>query len=79
MKFMRDVSSEWAEPFREMIQALPDDADVKTLKLEDWVPKQGMWDNKGGKATLVGDAAHAMTMCKFPSHSLTRNTSPIDL
>ena len=64
---MKDVASGWAEPFREMVMSLPEDegrVELKAIKLEDWVPKRGLWDNEQGKVTLMGDAAHAMTMCE---------------
>lgn len=51
----------WAEPFRECVLRIPEDTEVKSVGLEDWVPRRGLWDGNG-KATLVGDAAHAMTM-----------------
>jgi len=60
---MKSLAEAWAEPFRETVMNIPEDADVKTIKLEDWIPKQETWDNLKGRATLVGDAAHAMTMC----------------
>ncbi|KAG8528465.1 uncharacterized protein KY384_007383 [Bacidia gigantensis] len=63
VRFMKDVTKEWAEPFRGMVQAIPEQgADVKAIKLEDWVPKKGVWGTLGGRATMIGDAAHAMTM-----------------
>lgn len=65
VRFMKELTKDWAEPFREMVQAIPDEGgEVKALKLEDWVPEINMWDNLSGRVTLVGDAAHAMTMCK---------------
>lgn len=62
MKFM---SKGWVEPFRSIVQDIPEDTEAKVISLEDWVPNQGLWDNAGGRITLVGDAAHAMTMCRF--------------
>ena len=56
-----------AEPFapvlREAINTIPDDATCLEIKLADWPCLE--WDNKEGKVTLVGDGAHAMTMCKY--------------
>jgi 2-polyprenyl-6-methoxyphenol hydroxylase-like FAD-dependent oxidoreductase len=65
---MKRLSSEWSDPFKSIIAAIPDDAQPVTLKLEDWPPplqpgvQNGGWDNLGGRVTLAGDAAHAMTM-----------------
>lgn len=58
---MKRIAAGWAEPFRECVLSIPGDTEVKTIRLEDWVPRRGAWDGQG-KATLVGDAAHAMTM-----------------
>ena len=66
---MKSLVEGWAEPFRECVMSIPDDTEVKTIRLEDWVPKTGAWDNHNGRVTLVGDAAHAMTMCKSSLHS----------
>lgn len=63
VKLMKWLVDGWAEPFRECVMSIPEETDVKTITLEDWVPKSGAWSNMCGRATLVGDAAHAMTMC----------------
>ncbi|KAJ0421481.1 hypothetical protein BJY00DRAFT_109508 [Aspergillus carlsbadensis] len=48
-------------PFlRDVIQNIPEGTPVVDVKLADWNP--GPWDNRDGTVTLVGDAAHAMTM-----------------
>lgn len=63
---MRSMAEGWAEPFKEIVQSIPDGTEAKPITLEDWpTPPKGSWVNLNGKATLVGDAAHAMTMCKF--------------
>lgn len=57
---MRRRASVFAPILKNAVKAIPDDAEVLEIKLADWpcLP----WDNRGGRATLVGDAAHAMTM-----------------
>jgi hypothetical protein len=67
LAWMKKITAGWAEPFREIVQDIPDSAEVKIVNLEDWPPVKGAWDNHGGRVTLIGDAAHAMTMCKSPS------------
>lgn len=62
IKLMQRIAARWAEPFRECVLSIPSDTEVKTIRLEDWVPRPGIWSHAKGKATLVGDAAHAMTM-----------------
>jgi 2-polyprenyl-6-methoxyphenol hydroxylase-like FAD-dependent oxidoreductase len=53
-----------AKPFearlKTAVDGIPDDSEVLEIKLQDW-PTQA-WDNRQGRVTLVGDAAHAMTM-----------------
>ena len=66
LELMKDLTKGWAEPFRECLMSIPDEGtEVKALRLEDWVPRDGMWKNQGGRVTMAGDAAHAMTMCMF--------------
>ncbi|KAJ5613389.1 hypothetical protein N7510_006583 [Penicillium lagena] len=62
--FMKMVASSWAEPFHEIVQSIPEEAEPKTISLEDWVPPHDQWTNVPGSdhVVLVGDAAHAMTM-----------------
>jgi hypothetical protein len=66
LALMKRLSREWADPFHSIIKAIPDDAEPITLRLEDWPPplhpRKSGWDNMGGRVTLAGDSAHAMTM-----------------
>ncbi|KAF2812358.1 FAD/NAD(P)-binding domain-containing protein [Mytilinidion resinicola] len=54
--FRRD---NWAEPYRSAVEWAPDDTEVLRDQLKIW--KTVPWENHGGRATLAGDAAHAMT------------------
>ncbi|KFY26149.1 hypothetical protein V493_04244 [Pseudogymnoascus sp. VKM F-4281 (FW-2241)] len=60
--WIKNITSSWIEPFRGIVQDIPEDAEPKVINLEDWPPRKGSWDNRGGRVTLIGDAAHAMTM-----------------
>lgn len=42
---------------------IPDGTEVLEIKLADWPCLE--WPNNHGRVTLVGDAAHAMTMCTY--------------
>lgn len=53
----------WAEPYKSAIEWIPDDTPVLKDRLNIW--KTQPWDNQGGRVTLCGDAAHAMTFRKF--------------
>jgi hypothetical protein len=66
---MKELTAEWVEPFRGIVQGVPKEIEAKSIRLEDWIPKKGLWDNSRGRVTLVGYAAHAMTMCKFNNNS----------
>lgn len=53
-----------AQPFdfrlRNAVWDIPDDTKVQVISIQDWLPQR--WDNMDSRVTLVGDAAHAMTM-----------------
>ncbi|KAL8677733.1 MAG: hypothetical protein Q9186_005868 [Xanthomendoza sp. 1 TL-2023] len=67
VNLMKELVDGWADPFYTCVMNIPADAEIKAIALEDFVPKQGLWDNRNGRVTLMGDAAHAMTMCTdFP-------------
>jgi hypothetical protein len=67
LKFIKELSASWTEPFRSLIQNLSDEVEMKPVKLEDWLPQtQGVGL---GKLALLGDSGHSMTMCTFSSCS----------
>lgn len=49
----------WADPYKSVVEWLPDDVVIKPDQLRIWHPKP--WDSHGGRVTLSGDAAHSMT------------------
>lgn len=49
----------WAEPYRSVIEWIPEGTEVLRDQLKIWKPVR--WDNHRGRVTLCGDAAHAMT------------------
>jgi 2-polyprenyl-6-methoxyphenol hydroxylase-like FAD-dependent oxidoreductase len=49
-------------PLREAILAIPEDTHALEIVLEDWPTQE--WPSSKGRVTLLGDAAHTMTMCK---------------
>jgi 2-polyprenyl-6-methoxyphenol hydroxylase-like FAD-dependent oxidoreductase len=53
---LRAKMENWGEPFQSVVAWLPDDVVIKPDQLRIWHPKP--WDNRGGKVTLAGDAAH---------------------
>ncbi|KAL8646155.1 MAG: hypothetical protein Q9210_006297 [Variospora velana] len=69
VRLMKELVDEWASPFHECVMHIPLDAEVKAIALEDFVPRQAMWDNRDGRMTLLGDAAHAMTMFRGEAYN----------
>ncbi|ATY65727.1 FAD dependent oxidoreductase [Cordyceps militaris] len=58
---MKRRADEFHPTLRDVVRRLTvEDAEVTEILLQDW-PCQP-WDNRGGRVTLAGDAAHAMTM-----------------
>jgi 2-polyprenyl-6-methoxyphenol hydroxylase-like FAD-dependent oxidoreductase len=49
----------WADPYKSAVAWLRDDIPIRADQLRIWHPKP--WDNRGGRVTLAGDAAHSMT------------------
>jgi 2-polyprenyl-6-methoxyphenol hydroxylase-like FAD-dependent oxidoreductase len=59
---LREAAQSLAEPFRRFVNSISDSTTVKQLDLDDWVfPNNHV---AASTYTLVGDAAHAMTMCR---------------
>ncbi|KXX79373.1 FAD-dependent urate hydroxylase [Madurella mycetomatis] len=52
-------SGHLAYPFGDMLRAIPRGAKCWYSRMSYWPTKP--WDNRGGRVTLAGDAAHAMT------------------
>ena len=46
----------WADPAKSAVAWLPDDIPIGKDQLRIWHPKP--WDNRAGRVTLSGDAAH---------------------
>lgn len=66
VKLLKEFADGWAAPFRGMMMSLAEATPVKTLPVEDYLPKEGGVGAKGeGKVALVGDAGHAMTICEL--------------
>lgn len=71
LRLIRSFAERWAEPFRSLALGLPPETDVKQLELFDYAPPKGL--RSSGRVVLMGDAFHAMAMCKsdFPTANLT--------
>ncbi|KAI9892307.1 MAG: hypothetical protein M1814_001506 [Vezdaea aestivalis] len=62
LALMKTFAKDWAEPFGSLIAAIREGTEVKPVQLEDWPTESGGWNDFRGRCTLIGDAAHAMTM-----------------
>ncbi|KAI0381231.1 FAD/NAD(P)-binding domain-containing protein [Hypomontagnella monticulosa] len=61
IQMMKNRASSYAEPLRSIVMDIPDDLNYTTaFSLGDYPCRE--WDNRGGRITLAGDSAHAMTM-----------------
>lgn len=60
LKEMKRRAEVFHEKLRGVVQSMPEDTGCLEIVLQDWPCLD--WDNHGGRVTLAGDAAHAMTM-----------------
>ena len=71
---IKRLSASWAEPFRSIIQDIPNDTEVGSVSLQDWIPqRQG---DSIGRIAVIGDAAHAMVMCTYEISLLLSSLVP---
>ncbi|KAF5637810.1 zeaxanthin epoxidase chloroplastic [Fusarium sp. NRRL 52700] len=66
-KLVEELTSTWAECFHPLASAVSLDSEMKGLKIQDLTPSKDFQTT--GRAVLMGDALHAMAMCK-PHSSL---------
>lgn len=59
---MKLLAKSWVLPFKDAMLAISGDTPVQSIRLEDFLPTEGAWGTLNGRATLIGDAARAMTM-----------------
>ena len=55
-------SSICADPFRTLIEGLPDDIELKPIELSDWLPLKNAHGHENERVVLLGDAFHPMAM-----------------
>ncbi|KAJ5952341.1 uncharacterized protein N7479_010754 [Penicillium vulpinum] len=58
---MKKLTDNWSEPFRSLVHNLPQDVEVRSIRIEDWMFRLGK-AHAHPRAVLVGDSAHTMTM-----------------
>lgn len=69
LELLKKRAETFGEPFKSANLWVPDDTKLSVNYLAYWVPFQ--WDNRNGRITLAGDAAHPMTfrMSLFLAHT----------
>ncbi|KAF5714838.1 monooxygenase [Fusarium mundagurra] len=60
LAYMKQRATEFNPVLRDTVQRIPEGSEVIEIVLQDWPCPP--WDNRQGRVTLAGDAAHAMTM-----------------
>ena len=60
---MKTLTNSWSEPFKSLVQKLPDDVEVRSIRIEDWMFQLGRV-HAHPRVVLMGDSAHTMTMCE---------------
>ncbi|KAJ5340578.1 hypothetical protein N7541_009702 [Penicillium brevicompactum] len=58
---MKTLTNSWSEPFKSLVQKLPDDVEVRSIRIEDWMFQLGRV-HAHPRVVLMGDSAHTMTM-----------------
>ncbi|KAH7419331.1 monooxygenase-like protein [Cadophora sp. MPI-SDFR-AT-0126] len=71
LKRMKLLANDFEERLRNAVHNIPEGTEVIEVKLADWPCLE--WPNSDGKVTLLGDAAHAMTMYRgeAANHGIT--------
>lgn len=59
---LKSLAQVFEARLQKAISDIPDGTEIIEIKLADWPCLE--WPNYDGKVTLIGDAAHAMTMCR---------------
>lgn len=60
---IKSIATGFHSRSQDLIEGISHDAKVVKIDLNDWPTEP--WDGLGGRVTLLGDAAHPMTMCKY--------------
>lgn len=68
LALIKERAAGLGEPARSAFMWLPDDTEVHKADISYWITQS--WDNRNGRLSLVGDAAHPMPPCEVP-RSLT--------
>lgn len=62
LALIKEKANGLGDPARSAFMWLPSDTEVHKADISYWIPHA--WDNRQGRLTLIGDAAHPMPPCK---------------
>lgn len=63
--WLRRLAENWANPVRDLMMKMPEDSTVRVINIEQWLPDDTKRRRTDGRVTMIGDAAHLMTSCKW--------------
>lgn len=63
LAMIKGRAKEMGEPARSAFMWIPADTPVHKADISYWITQP--WGNRGGRMTLVGDAAHPMPPCEY--------------
>ena len=66
LALIKERAKDLAEPARSAFTWIPEDTPVHKADISHWITQP--WNNREGRITLVGDAAHPMPPCKCGLH-----------
>lgn len=78
VKYYKSFISSFCEPFRTAGLKLGDDDSIPIYPGQQWSPDMP-WDNRGGRVTLAGDAAHSMVPRKLTYLSVIDRVREVNL
>lgn len=64
LQLLKGNVARFEEPYKTALALLSDDEPTWYIDLTQWETEP--WDNRNGRLTLAGDAAHPMTFRKLP-------------
>ncbi|KAI9650021.1 hypothetical protein NHQ30_000034 [Ciborinia camelliae] len=83
LRQVKEMGKRYAEPWKSAFEWLPEDQPVWYFGLAVWDPREEFhhWDNRNGRVTLAGDAAHPMTYQRGQglNHSITDGGNLVEL